>query len=72
MGKVSADMMSEEKEDENGTLIRHRYAWCSDNFNRFIDKLEERIARTAKNPWQRIGHMVTHFIHHLHSMLMSG
>ena len=46
--KVSADMMSEEEEDDNGTFIRHRYAWRSDNFNRFIDKLEERIAKNSK------------------------
>ena len=36
--KVSADMISEEEEDDNGTFIRYQYAWCSDNFNRFIDK----------------------------------
>ena len=41
-------MMSEEKEDDNGTFIRHRYAWHSHNFNRFIDKLEEHIARNSK------------------------
>ena len=46
--KASADMMSEEEEDDNGTFIRHRYAWRSDNFNRFIDKLEECIAKNSK------------------------
>ena len=70
--KVSADMMSEEEEDDNGTFIRHRYAWRSDNFNRFIDKLEERIAKNSKKSLAKIEHMVTHLIHHLHSMLMSG
>ena len=64
-------MMSEEEKDDNGTFIRHWYAWLSDKFNRFIDKLEECMAKNSKNPLQRIEHMVTHLIHHLHSMLMS-
>ena len=45
--KITADMMSEEEEDDNGAFICHRYAWCSVTYNHFIDKLEECIARNS-------------------------
>ena len=45
-------MMSEE-EDDDGTFIRHRYAWRSHSFNQFIEKLEERIGRSGKKTLAR-------------------
>ena len=41
--------MSEE-EDDDGTFIRHRYAWRSHSFN---EKLEERIGRSGKKTLAR-------------------
>ena len=53
--KVSADIMSEEKEGDNGTSICYRYAWHSENFNWFIDKLDEHIARNSKKSLAKNG-----------------
>ena len=41
-------MQCSDGESSTRIVIRHRYAWCYDNFNRFIDKLEERIAKNSK------------------------
>ena len=37
-----------------------------------LTSLKNALQGTAKNPWQRIRHTVTHLIYHLHSMRMNG
>ena len=47
--KVTADMMSEEEEDDDGEgFVRRCYTWHSASFNHFIDKLEVHIAKKNK------------------------
>ena len=46
--EVSADMMSEEEDNEDETFICHRYAWRSEGFNRIVEKLEECIAKNSQ------------------------
>ena len=47
--ELSPDTMSEEEEnDDDGTFIRHRYSWRSTVLNNFIDKLEQRVAKSKK------------------------
>ena len=42
-------MMSEEEEnDDDSTFIRHRYSWRSTVLNNFVDKLEQRVAKSKK------------------------
>ena len=46
-------MMSEEEENDDSTFIRHRYSWRSIVLNNFIDKLEQRVAKSNKKTLAR-------------------
>ena len=48
MGEDQCRHDVKEEDNDDGTFIRHRYAWCSEGFKQFVEKLEEQIARNKK------------------------